>query len=145
MTKISWMYLRLLMTHLGFDIGFINWVTCCISNMSSAVLINGVASPFFSRQCGLHQGGPLSPLLLLFAVEGLSQLIHADIGFINWVMSCISNMSFAVLINGVSSPFFSSKCDLCRGCPCLPYCSSLSKRVKPTNSHSHQKGRVQRN
>lgn len=69
------MILRLLMIRLGFDICFINWVMGCISNVSFVALINGVAYPFFTRQRGLHQGCPLSPLLFLFGVEGLSQLI----------------------------------------------------------------------
>lgn len=73
------MYLRLLMTHLGFNIGFINWVMSCITNVSFVVLINGVASPFFHRQRGLRQGCPLSPLLFLFVAKGLSQLIHFSI------------------------------------------------------------------
>eukprot|EP00253_Pinus_taeda_P009549 PITA_09549 len=48
----------------------------CISNVSYAILINGAATPFFKGQRGLRQGCPLSPLLFLLVVEGLSQLIH---------------------------------------------------------------------
>eukprot|EP00253_Pinus_taeda_P035654 PITA_35654 len=74
--RINWLYLRLLLTHLGFNYSFISWIMGCISNVSFAVLINGSASPFFKSQRGLRQGCPLSPLLFLLVAEGLSRLIH---------------------------------------------------------------------
>jgi hypothetical protein len=45
--RVSWLYIRMLLTHLGFELPFINWIMRCISTVSFAVLINGVASPFF--------------------------------------------------------------------------------------------------
>eukprot|EP00253_Pinus_taeda_P004076 PITA_04076 len=74
--RINWLYLRLLLTHLGFNYSFISWIMGCISNVSFVVLINGAASPFFKSQRGLRQGCPLSPLLFLLVAEGLSRLIH---------------------------------------------------------------------
>eukprot|EP00253_Pinus_taeda_P004599 PITA_04599 len=47
----------------------------CITSVSFVVLINGAASPFFKGKRGLRQGYPLSSLLFLLVVEGLSQLI----------------------------------------------------------------------
>jgi len=73
--RISWTYIRMLLTHLGFKIDFINWVMGCITSVSFAVLINGAASSFFKGQRGLRQGCPLSPLLFLLVAEGLSQLM----------------------------------------------------------------------
>ena len=74
--RVSWMYVRMLLMHLGFHIEFINWVMVCLTSVSFAILINGVATSFFQSQRGLRQGCPLSPLLFLLAVEGLSQLIN---------------------------------------------------------------------
>eukprot|EP00253_Pinus_taeda_P004657 PITA_04657 len=74
--RINWLYIRLLLTHLGFSYSFISWIMGCISNVSFAVLINGAASPFIKSQRGLRQGCPLSPLLFLLVAEGLSRLIH---------------------------------------------------------------------
>eukprot|EP00253_Pinus_taeda_P029580 PITA_29580 len=74
--RINWLYLQLLLTHLGFNYSFINWIMGCISNVSFAVLINGAATPFFKSQRGLRQGCPLSPLPFLLVAEGLSRLIH---------------------------------------------------------------------
>eukprot|EP00253_Pinus_taeda_P010347 PITA_10347 len=75
--RINWLYLRLLLTRLGFNHSFISWIMGCISNVSFAVLINGAASAFFKSQRGLRQGCPLSPLLFLLVAEGLSRLIHS--------------------------------------------------------------------
>eukprot|EP00253_Pinus_taeda_P002170 PITA_02170 len=73
--RIDWSYLRLLLTHLGFKVEFINWIMGCITNINFVVLINGAASQFFKSQRGLRQGCPLSPLLFLLAAEGLRRLI----------------------------------------------------------------------
>ena len=72
---MRWIYLRLLLTHLGFNYPFIKWIFSCIKKSSFAVLINGAASPFFHAERGLRQGCPVSPLLFLLVVEGLSRAI----------------------------------------------------------------------
>eukprot|EP00253_Pinus_taeda_P006972 PITA_06972 len=74
--RINWLYLRMLLTHLGFNYSFVSWIMGCITNVSFAILINGAASPFFKSQRGLRQGCLLSPLLFLLVAEGLSRLIH---------------------------------------------------------------------
>jgi hypothetical protein len=71
--RVSWIYIRLILTHVGFEVPFINWVMSCISTTTFVVLINGEASPFFHAGRGLRQGCPLSPLLFLLVEEGLSR------------------------------------------------------------------------
>jgi hypothetical protein len=58
--RVNWLYIQMLLTHLGFEVPFINWVMCCITSVSFAVLINGSASSFFHAERGLRQGCPLS-------------------------------------------------------------------------------------
>jgi hypothetical protein len=70
--RVNWLYIHLMMTYLGFEVPFINWVTSCLSTIYFVVLINGVASPFFHVERGLQQGFPLSPLLFLLVAGGLS-------------------------------------------------------------------------
>jgi len=74
----SWLYLIMLLTHLGFPVEFINWIMCCITKVSFIVLINGSASPLFHAERRLIQGFPLSPLLFLLIMEGLSRLISEE-------------------------------------------------------------------
>ena len=50
---VSWMYFRLMLTHLGFGIAFIRWVMSCITIVYFSVLFNGVASPFFHAKRGI--------------------------------------------------------------------------------------------
>jgi len=76
--RVSWLYLRMLLTHLGFCYEFVRWIMACINTVSFAVLINGAASPFFQAGRGLRQGCPLSPLLFLLVAEGLSRFILAS-------------------------------------------------------------------
>lgn len=50
----------------------------CISDVPYNVLLNGSPTPFFTAERGLWQGCPLSPLLFLLIMEGLSRLIAAE-------------------------------------------------------------------
>eukprot|EP00253_Pinus_taeda_P023384 PITA_23384 len=75
--RINWVYIRMLLTHLRFKYDFIRWIMGFISNVNFAIIINGAASPFFKSFRGLRQGCPLSPLLFLLVVEGLSHLIRS--------------------------------------------------------------------
>lgn len=73
--KVSWLYIRLLLTHLGFGIAFIRWIMYCITIVSFSVLIKGAVSPFFHVERGLRKGSPLSSLLFMLVAEGLSRAI----------------------------------------------------------------------
>jgi hypothetical protein len=76
--RVSWLYLCLLSTHLGFVVPFIRWIMCCITTVSFLVLINGSTSPFFRYERGLRHGFPLSPLLFLLVAEGLSRALAIE-------------------------------------------------------------------
>jgi hypothetical protein len=52
--RVSWLYIRLLQTHLGFELPFINCIMSCITTTSFVVLINGSESPFFPAERGLR-------------------------------------------------------------------------------------------
>jgi hypothetical protein len=69
----SWLYIHLLLTHVGFKVPFINLVMSSISTTSFTFLINGATSPFFHARKGLRKGCPLSPLFFLLVAEGLNK------------------------------------------------------------------------
>jgi hypothetical protein len=52
-----------------------NWIMSCVNTTSFAILINGGPTPFFQSGRGLRQGCPLSPLLFILVMEGLSLLL----------------------------------------------------------------------
>lgn len=73
--SVSWLYIKMLLIHLGFPMNLITWIMACISTPTFTVLINGSASQFFHSKRGLRQGCPLSPILFLIVMDGLSRLI----------------------------------------------------------------------
>lgn len=73
--RASMLYIRMLLTHLGFPYLFIKRIMSCITEVSYSILLNGSPTPFFTAERGLRQGCPLSPLLFLLIMEGLSRLI----------------------------------------------------------------------
>eukprot|EP00253_Pinus_taeda_P002467 PITA_02467 len=75
--RTNWLYLRLLLTHLGFPYNYIKWTMSCITDVNYSVLLNGEATTFFTAERGLRQGCPLSPLLFLLIMEGLSRLLSS--------------------------------------------------------------------
>jgi hypothetical protein len=46
--RVNWIYIWMLLTHLGFEVPFINWVMCCITTIYFVVLINGSTSSLFN-------------------------------------------------------------------------------------------------
>jgi hypothetical protein len=72
--KTNWLYLRLILTHVGFNLSVVNWIMGCISSINFLILINGATSEFFKPTRGLRQGCPLSPLFLLVA-KGLCRVV----------------------------------------------------------------------
>ena len=52
--RVSWTYLRVLLSKMGFSGLFITWVMSSLSSLSFVVLINGAASSFFKAGRGLR-------------------------------------------------------------------------------------------
>lgn len=99
--RVDWLDIRMLLTHLGFGMGFIRWMMSCVSTTSFVVLVNRAASPFFHAERGLRQGCPLSPLLFLFVAEVLSIFLEnakrerGVSGAYKSPKCCISHTSFS--------------------------------------------------
>jgi len=72
---INWDLLRMVLLQIGMGLNLTNWIMSCVVSTSYSVLINGEATDFFKRGRGLRQGCPLSPLLFILVMEGLSLLL----------------------------------------------------------------------
>jgi hypothetical protein len=72
---INWNFLHLVLLQCGFGLTVTNWILGCISSATLAILINGEATRSFCCERGLRQGCPLSPLLFILVLEGLSILL----------------------------------------------------------------------
>jgi hypothetical protein len=77
--KLSWQYMKSLLTAFGFSKDWISWIMNLISSSFFSILVNGVPSQPFSPSRGIRQGDPLSPFLFLIMVEGLGHYIKASI------------------------------------------------------------------
>ena len=73
--RVNWTFLRLTLLLIGLHVETVNWIMECVSTTNFVVLVNGAPSSSFPASRGLRQGFPLSPLLFLLVVEGLSLLI----------------------------------------------------------------------
>jgi len=72
---INWDFLRLVLFQAGFGLLVMNWIMRCVTSVTYAMLVNGETSKFFHRGKGLRKGCPLSPLLFILVMEGLSILL----------------------------------------------------------------------
>ena len=67
--------MHLVLLQVGMPLDSVNWIMGCVSSANFYVLVNGSLSGLFNASRGIHQGFPLSPLLFLLVIEGLSLLI----------------------------------------------------------------------
>ena len=73
--RVSWNYLRVILSKMGFASDFISCVMSSLSSIYFSLLINGSASTFFKARRGISQGCPLAPLIFLIIVEGLGRAL----------------------------------------------------------------------
>ena len=74
--RVNWDFLRLILLQTRFSLVTTNWIMACVSSTCFVLLIYIAPSTFFNASRGMWQRCPLSPLLFLLDIEGLSLLIH---------------------------------------------------------------------
>ena len=73
--RVNWTFLKLMLLQIGLTVDVVNWIMECVESINYGVLINGSPINSFRGTRGVRQGFPLSPLLFLIIIEGLSRLI----------------------------------------------------------------------
>ena len=73
--RVNWSFLRLVLLQIGVPGNFVSWILGCVESANFVVLINGTPSAFFPMSRDIRHGCPLSPLLFILVIEGLSLLI----------------------------------------------------------------------
>ena len=71
--SVSWPYLIELLGVLGFGP---RWICLLLSTASSRVLLNARPGPPIAHARGLRQGDPLSPMLLILAIDPLHHILR---------------------------------------------------------------------
>jgi hypothetical protein len=88
--RMEWDFLLSILTKLGFDSVWINWIRICVSSTVFSILINGSPFGFFTPSRGLRQGDPLSPFLFILGTEALSRMFHQQesLGILKGIRIC---------------------------------------------------------
>ncbi|KAL5558341.1 hypothetical protein UlMin_034552 [Ulmus minor] len=74
--RVSWQFIKKVLTTFGFDPRWVRWVSTCISSANMKLLINGSHFRDTKPRRGLRQGDPLSPYLFILCTEILSRLFN---------------------------------------------------------------------
>lgn len=70
--SINWNYFYSVMRQMEFGEKWIFWIRGCLSSSRASVLVNSFATKEFPITKGVRQGDPLSPFLVIIAMEGLN-------------------------------------------------------------------------
>ena len=76
--SVEWDYIAKVLDVFKFGEDFRRWVKVFYTDISSCVINNGFASPFFKLKRAMRQGCPLSGLLFVLAIQLLALVIKND-------------------------------------------------------------------
>jgi hypothetical protein len=82
--RLDWKFIHETLHEVNLPIELINIIMSCVTTVKSNVLWNGARAEFFSPQCGVRQGDPMSPYLFVLCMDKLSHLIIEAIEEGHW-------------------------------------------------------------
>jgi len=77
--RVDWGFLEKVLSRLGFQRSWVQWVMSCVTTVRYSVCLNGVPLESFQPSRGLRQGDPLSLYLFLFVADALSYALQKDV------------------------------------------------------------------
>lgn len=92
--RVGWTFLSLVMFQIGSNLTVVNSIMACDTSTNFEVLINEAPSNFLNMTRGLRQGCPLSPLLFLIVIDGLSRLMEFGMENKSIIGTKIANQCF---------------------------------------------------
>nr|GEV41844.1 putative RNA-directed DNA polymerase, eukaryota, reverse transcriptase zinc-binding domain protein [Tanacetum cinerariifolium] len=101
--SLRWDILDKVMKKIGFSIKWRSWISGCLCNARSSILVNGSPTKEFELFKGLRQGDPLSFFLFILAMEGLHSLTckAEELGLFKGASVGRDNMSISHLMYDV--------------------------------------------
>jgi hypothetical protein len=141
---ISWDYIRLVLLQCGFGLPTTNWIMGCITSATYAVLINGEPTDFFNGGRGIRQGCPMSPLIFILIMEGLSLALKKkqEEGLLTGIkvtrMLCVLHLLFVDDILIMTSASVNEWSEINR--LLILFCNATGLLINPQKSSFYQSG-----
>nr|GEX49538.1 putative RNA-directed DNA polymerase, eukaryota, reverse transcriptase zinc-binding domain protein [Tanacetum cinerariifolium] len=106
--SLRWDFLDKVMEKIGFGTKWRSWISGCLRNARSSILVNGSPTKEFKIFKGLRQGDPLSYFLFILAMKGLHSLTckAEDLGLFKGASVGRDNMSISHLMYADDVIFF---------------------------------------
>jgi hypothetical protein len=73
--SVAWLFLLEILAHMGFPARWRDWISALLASASTKILLNATLGDIICHVRGLHQGDPLSHMLLFLVMEVLNSLI----------------------------------------------------------------------